>query len=172
MNYQIIGFDEKKKPINKHLVNNFFCISFKEKNRIFKICKKYNVISLFAFSTDAPLNIISQINKKLKLSGYKEKDVNLIKNKNNFRNFLKKKLNINTPNLKNEINFPVVCKPDEGSGSRGVFFCKNFDLLNKLLEKNKRFYKNKKILVEQFVPGIEYAVDGWIYKKKFIFCCL
>ncbi len=183
LNYKIIGFDENKKPVNKNLVDNFFCIPFKNKNKILNICKKYNVISLFAFSTDAPLNIISYINKKLKLSGYKERDVILIKNKNNFRKFLKEKLKVNTPkflflkklkieSIKKNMVFPIVCKPDVGSGSRGVFFCKNINLLNDLFEKNKEFYKKKNIMIEQFIPGTEYAVDGWIYKKNFIFCCL
>jgi len=183
LKYKIIGFDENKRPVNKNLVDKFYNISFKNKNKILNICKKYNVICLFAFSTDAPLNIISYINKKLKLSGYKERDIILVKNKNNFRNFLKEKLKINTPKflllknltietIKKNMALPIVCKPDEGSGSRGVFFCKNLNLLNDLFEKNKKFYKKKKILVEKFIPGIKYAVDGWIYKKSFIFFCL
>jgi len=171
LKYKIIGFDENKRPVNKNLVDKFYNISFKNKNKILNICKKYNVICLFAFSTDAPLNIISYINKKLKLSGYKERDIILVKNKNNFRNFLKEKLKINTPKflllknltietIKKNMALQIVCKSDEGSGSRGVFFCKNLNLLKYLFEKKKKFYKKKKILVEQFIPGIKYAVDG------------
>ena len=41
--------------------------------------------------------------------------------------------------------------------------------LKKLLNENKSFYKNKKILIEKYIPGIEYAVEGWVDDKKEIY---
>ena len=38
--------------------------------------------------------------------------------------------------------------------------------LSRLFKINQSFYKNKMILIEKFINGTEYAVEGWIYKKS------
>jgi hypothetical protein len=185
LNYKIVGFDEFPKPKNKKLVDIFFCVSFKKRKKILSICKKYNVSCLFAFSTDAPLKIISYINKKLKLSGYKSSNVNLILNKIKFRNFLQNKMKVKLPKFiflnnfkeqsfvnKKKIDFPIVCKPEIGSGSRGVFLAENLNDFKRIYSKNKCHYRRKKILIEKFIPGKEYAIDGWINNNNFIYGCL
>jgi hypothetical protein len=117
------------------------------------------------------------------LSGYKKKNIELISNKINLRKFFKSKMNLKSPNFlyyenttnietKTKIKFPIVCKPNIGSGSKGVFFTKKKSELSKLFQINKKFYKNKKILIEEFIDSNEFAVEGWIYRKKFIFGCL
>ena len=184
-NFYIIGFDENKNPSSKSEVHKFFKVSFLDYKRIMNICKKYNVKYLFAFSTDAPLNLIALLNKKLKLNGYTEDCVKLVNDKIKLRNFFEKKMNLSRPSffysknfknlpLKKINNFknPFVCKPSTGSGSRGVFMFKNKSQLLNLYKINQSFYKDKMILVEKFINGIEYAVEGWIYKKKFIYGCL
>ena len=67
---------------------------------------------------------------------------------------------------------PIVCKPNIGSGSKGVFFANDYLNFLKLFKENKSFYKNKKILIENFIQGTEYAIEGWIYNNKFILGCL
>lgn len=184
-NFYIIGFDESKNPFSKKDVNKFFNVSFLDYKKIEKICKKNNVRYLFAFSTDAPLNLIAFLNKKLNLSGYKEDCIKLVNDKIKLRNFFSKKMNLSKPsffyskNLKDlslkkiyRLNCPFVCKPSMGSGSRGVFMFENKNQLSRLFKINQSFYRNKMILIEKFINGTEYAVEGWIYKKKFIYGCL
>ena len=55
-------------------------------------------------------------------------------------------------------------KPSSGSGSKGVFYSKDISQFKKFFNKNKLFYKNKKILIEKYIPGVEYAVEGWVDK--------
>ena len=181
----IVGFDENNNPHSKKIVDKFFNISFSKINKIQKICKENKVKYLFAFSTDAPLSLISQLNQNLNLQGYKKKDVNLVTNKIKLRKFLKKKMNISKPGFNyfktfdeiskkrfDQFKKPIVCKPNIGSGSKGVFFAKNYINFLKLFHENKFFYNNKKILIENFIQGTEYAIEGWIYKSKFILGCL
>ncbi len=184
-NFFIIGFDEKNSPYSKKSVDKFFNVSFNNIKKIQKICKENKVKYLFAFSTDAPLNLISKLNENLKLQGYKKKDVNLISDKIKLRKFFKKKMKISQPKFNYFQNFdkiskkkfdkfkkPIVCKPNVGSGSKGVFFANNYSNFLELFKENKSFYKNKKILIENFIHGTEYAIEGWIYNNKFILGCL
>ena len=98
-NFYIIGFDESKNPFSKKDVNKFFNVSFLDYKKIEKICKKNNVRYLFAFSTDAPLNLIAFLNKKLNLSGYKEDCIKLVNDKIKLRNFFSKKMNLSKPSF-------------------------------------------------------------------------
>ncbi|WP_440918191.1 ATP-grasp domain-containing protein, partial [Candidatus Pelagibacter sp.] len=123
--------------------------------------------------TEVSLSTISFINKKL---GDKNNNIDLIQNKFKLRNLLKKNF-LATPNYLsyktaynvNKIGFPLVSKPFYGAGSRGVFLARNNNEFKKLLNENKSFYKNKKILIEKYIPGIEYAVEGWVDDKKEIY---
>ncbi len=183
--FRIIGFDEKKNPYSINYVDKLYKVSFLDIKKIQNICTKNNVQYLFAFNTDAPLRLISILNQKLKLNGYKERNIKLISDKIKLRKFFKLKMNLHTPKYfyfnkfdeikKNKIKkliFPIVCKPNVGSGSRGVFLANNFKDLSRLFKINKKFYKANKILLEQFINKKEYAVEGWAYKKKFYFGCL
>ena len=182
-NFNIIGFDEQKNPYSKKSVDIFYCVSFLNKKKIKNICLKNNVKHLFSFNTEAPLNLISKLNKNLNLSGYNNKDVELITDKIKLRTFLKSKMKLKKPKFlfyknfseiqkKKIIKFPIVCKPNIGSGSRGVFLARNYNELIELFKINRDFYNTQKILLEEFINSKEYAVEGWIYKKKFIFGCL
>lgn len=184
-NFYVIGFDEKKNPFSKSNVDKFFKVSFLDYIKIENICKKNKIRYLFSFSTDAPLHLISVLNKKLNLNGYTESCVSLVSDKIKLRNFFEEKMKLPKPSffyLDNKKDFSkkkikdlkriYVCKPNIGSGSRGVFMFEGKKQFLKLFQLNKSFYKNKMILIEKFIDGTEYAVEGWIYKKKFIFGCL
>ncbi len=183
-NFKIIGFDEQKYPYSRKSVDIFYHIPFTNRAKIQNICLKHKVRNLLSFNTEAPLNLISKLNENLNLSGYRNKDIELITDKIKLRNFFKSKMNLEKPkflsfknfneicNKKKLLKFPIVCKPNFGSGSRGVFLAKNFSELEKLFQVNKKFYFTQKILLEEFINSNEYAVEGWIYKKQFIFGCL
>ncbi len=66
-----------------------------------------------------------------------------------------------------EINFPVVVKPLQLSGSRGVIRTDNEDEFIQAWERARRIVlreggsvENGKLLVEQYLPGIEVALEG------------
>ena len=55
-------------------------------------------------------------------------------------------------------------KPSSGSGSKVYFYSKDISQFKEIFNKNKLFYKNKKDLIEKYIPGVEYAVEGWVDK--------
>lgn len=61
-----------------------------------------------------------------------------------------------------EVKFPCVVKPVSGSGSKGVFYVKEKNVLFELLEKSSKDSNITEILIEEFVPGIEYSLEGLV----------
>src|SRR5699024_6995272 len=67
-----------------------------------------------------------------------------------------------------DIKYPVLVKPADGSGDRGVFICKNKSELIEGYKKALDFSESKEILVERYIDGKEVTVfytlqDGNVY---------
>jgi hypothetical protein len=84
--------------------------------------------------------------------------------------------------LKNEIDliqfievygYPVIIKPRKAYGSIETYVLKNQKDLEKLLKNKDVFdeFQNEKFLVEVFINGDMYYVDGLIYQGEIVFIC-
>ena len=65
--------------------------------------------------------------------------------------------------IDNKIVFPILVKPSDSSGSRGITICNNKEELNKAIEYAKSFSAEKKIVVERYLTGKE-ATVFWLFK--------
>src|SRR5699024_1303127 len=68
----------------------------------------------------------------------------------------------------NDIKYPVLVKPADGSGARGVFICNDSNELKVKYREALNYSQSKNILVERYVDGKEVTVfylldDGEIY---------
>ena len=179
--YFIIGFDEDKLCPGKKYVKKFYHLGLNNKKEIINICKREKVLFAVSFCTEFFLKLSNEINSKIN----KQSDLKIVKKISNKKickneinksdpSILPKFLLINKKNYKKPIFkklLPVVIKPIYGSGSKGVTYCKTQKNLIEIFKNNKKLY-GKDALVEKYISGIEYAIDGWVYKKEFKFCCL
>jgi biotin carboxylase len=62
--------------------------------------------------------------------------------------------------------FPLVVKPPDSSGSRGVSVVNSLDELEEKINKAAVFSKNKKIIIEEFIDGTEFTVEVKAEKGK------
>lgn len=65
-----------------------------------------------------------------------------------------------------EIGFPVVVKPVDNAGSRGVSKINKIEDIEKAYRSAKEFSREGSLLIEEFMDGEEVAVDAFIYKKR------
>lgn len=67
-------------------------------------------------------------------------------------------------------DFPVIVKPRDNSGSRGVFFCRSFKELESVVSEVSRHTKKNTILVEEYIAGQEYSIESlhWHGKTKVV----
>ena len=56
-----------------------------------------------------------------------------------------------------DISFPVLTKPVDNSGQRGIFVCQDRDELKRLYETSLQFSQSKNVMVEEYVQG-DYTV--------------
>ena len=167
----VFGFDADPNALSKNYVDNFYNIDFKKKELIYKICKKNKISKVLSFNAEASMKSILWINDKLENT--KSTNKYIILDKIKLRSHLKRNkfptpkfLSLKTMHLAKNSNFPAVIKPSSGSGSKGVFYSKNISQFKKLFQKNIIHYKGKNILFEEYIPGPEYAVEGWVDKSS------
>jgi biotin carboxylase len=112
------------------------------------------------------------------------KSVELLTNKDKFRSFLAKH-NFNTPKAKGystikqaikeieEFKLPVIIKPVDSSGSKGVSKFTNATDLKSKIEYALSFSRVKRIIIEEFVEkfGYQVAGDGFSVNGKLVFRC-
>lgn len=167
----IYGFDNNEKAHSRKFIDKFFNIDINEKEKILKICRKNNIKKIISFNSEATMFTTLWINDKLE----KKNSINKFRvlNKIKLREHLKKNgfpvpkfSYLKSINLVKKTYFPAVVKPSSGSGSKGVFYSKNYNQFRNLFNQNKYFYNKKNILIEKYIPGIEYAVEGWVTKNK------
>jgi carbamoylphosphate synthase large subunit len=62
---------------------------------------------------------------------------------------------------------PVIIKPLDSQGSRGIYACYSEGVIRKYYEDSRRFSSNGKVIAEKLARGTEFFVEGMAYDGKF-----
>lgn len=119
-------------------------------------------------SSDFPVRVVAKVCKALKLKGPTIKasiictDKFLIREHLFHNNFNTPSYKIINSNLDENIDllYPLVIKPVDSSGSRGV---KRIDSINDLLtsiNESKTFSRSSTVILEEFISGNEYSIEA------------
>jgi carbamoyl-phosphate synthase large subunit len=65
-----------------------------------------------------------------------------------------------------DFEYPVIVKPRDNSGSRGVKLCRTKEELEQSMTEALEYSKLDSVLVEEFIDGPEYSIEGLHYDGK------
>lgn len=68
----------------------------------------------------------------------------------------------------NRIGYPVMIKPVDSSGSRGVLKIINDEEMRTSFDYAKRFSNKRTVIVEKFIEGVEYLADGFAMNYEYV----
>lgn len=164
--------------------DKFYLVSTTDKNAVLEVAKNEKVDGVLAYASDPAAPTAAYVAEKLGLSGSPYDSVEILCNKDRFRKFLADN-GFCTPKAKgysnvqsalsdirnNFFNMPVIVKPVDSSGSKGVGRVDNFDEACEKLEYAMSFSRGKRIIVEEFVEkyGYQIAGDGLSVDGKLVF---
>lgn len=165
----------------KKLSDKSFMVSCTDVDAVVDLCKKEHIDGVFTGYTDSLLPSTEEICRKLHVPFWgNAENIDMCINKQLFKIACEKsdvpvvpwKL-VNAENYKSElkdIQAPVVFKPVDNSGSRGVFKCyKNEDLIQ-TCEHSMEYSKSKEILVEKLMDSHnEFSAYYMLYQGKYYF---
>ena len=184
MGYYTILCDYLKDNPGQNFCDKFYLASTTDKEKILEIAEKEKIDGIVAYASDPAAPTAAYVANKLNLPGNPFESVEILCNKDKFREFLRQN-DFCCPNSKgydnlteaeNDIakgvfSFPVLVKPVDSSGSKGVSKILNSDDVFDKLQNAMKFSISKKIIIEEYVEkyGYQVAGDGLSVDGKLVF---
>jgi biotin carboxylase len=168
-----------------HEYSDEYCnVSIIDKEAVLEAAKKLNIDGIMSFACDPGVVTAAYVAEKLGLpSCGSYKSVSILQNKGKFRKFLADN-NFNVPVAKSYtsmndalhdvdmFNWPVIVKPTDSAGSKGVTRVDNPEELKESIEYAMKFSHCKEFIIEDFIlqhgfssDSDSFSVDG---ELKFI----
>ena len=130
----------------------------------------HKIIGAISFCSDKGISLAQKLNREFQCSPKLIFNSDNATNKINQRNLWKRR-NIPQPEFQSftnpqeaivfgtSVTFPIVIKPSDSSGSRGVTIVSHADEVKGAVEYAFKFSTSGKIIVEDFIDGLEYTVE-------------
>lgn len=164
--------------------HEFHNVSTTDKDAILKLAKELKVDGIVAYASDPAAPTQTYVANKLGLPSNPYESVEILARKDLFRDFLKKH-NFLVPksnsfyrledakNWIDELTFPIIVKPVDSSGSKGVTKVVKKEDIQNAFEYALIFSREKKIVLEEFFvrDGYQIAGDGFVVNGELVFRC-
>lgn len=182
MGFETHVFAWKDGSIGEKTADFFYPISITEKEEILEVCKKINPEAVVSIASDLANITVNYICRKLGLITNSENSLLISTNKFAMRTALKQN-NIPTPrfyeiencnDLNNNLNisFPVIVKPTDRSGSRGITKLNSYDGIERAVTEAIDNSFERKAIIEEYIEGMEYSCECISYDGEHTFLAI
>ncbi len=173
MGLYTIGIDPAADATCKYEVDAFEIVGGQDYEGTCAVVEKYSIDAIVTAATDKPLVMMARIAEKYGFPFYSVETAQWSTDK--FQ--MKKRFELGgiphaqgrlISNVKESegLVFPVIVKPRDNSGSRGVKLCRNNEELNACIEEALENSKLDTVLVEEFIEGPEYSIESLHHDGK------
>ncbi|MCR5122820.1 MAG: carbamoyl-phosphate-synthetase [Ruminococcus sp.] len=143
----------------KAVADEAYDISWTDYDALEKLCREKHIDGCLAGFSETRIKILTEICRRMGFYCYTDgADLESICNKNNFRDFCIEN-GIPVPrhyNRSDEIeSFPVIVKPVDNAGSRGIRLCRSKEEMLAAFEASSRLSTNGDAVIEEFLDGDE-----------------
>lgn len=159
----------------------FHPISIVEKEEILKVCRQLKICGICSIASDLAIITVNYIADKMGLVG--NSMISTMKSTNKYlmriafeengdpspKSILVNKI-VDLSRL--ELEYPIIVKPTDRSGSRGIYKLETFKGLEEAVQVAMFESFEKKVLIEEFVEGQEYSVEHISYHGQHYFLAL
>lgn len=181
----VITVDYLPNNIGHKASHQYVNCSTADREGVLQAAKRLHIDGICTFSSDVAIPTVGYVCDNLGLPGVPCHVAETMSNKHLFRAFIRKH-NLASPHFvvgKNfeevnagmkDLHFPVVFKPVDSSGSRGVTKLEEIHSNSAYLafERAKGFSRSQMVCVEEFLEGIEVGGDGIIMDGHFAFIAI
>ena len=173
MGLYTVGIDPCEDAVCKNEVDAFEVVGGQDYEGTLAIARKYNVAAVVTAATDKPLVMMARIAQELKLKFYSEETAIWSTDKFQMKQrFMEGRIPcargriIKNAEDAKDLDFPLILKPRDNSGSRGVILCRNIDELATAMNETLQYTRMDNVLVEEFIEGSEYSIESLHYNGK------
>ena len=170
MGVYVITCDYLPDNIGHQYADEYHNVSIIEKDKVLALAKELRIDGIISFATDPGVVVAAYVAEKLGLPGCPYESVKILQNKDKFRAFLREN-GFNAPmsmgfdtkeavyeSLK-EFSFPVIVKPVDSAGSKGVTRVDELKHLDNALTEAFDHSLSGRIIIEDFLEKVGNSSD-------------
>ena len=141
--------------------DEFYLISTTNKEAVLQVAREREINGIVAYSSDPAAPTAAYVSEKLGLPGIPFEIAESFCNKNLFRKYLEKNgfnvpkcvelTPVSEPNAISGLSFPIIIKPTDSSGSKGVTVLDNADAFIRARDYAAEISRNKVLIAEEFI---------------------
>lgn len=167
------------------LADEYYNVSTTDKDAVLNLAIKLKPDIVYAYASDPAAPVASYVTEKLGLTGNPYNCVRILTEKDLFRNLLKNQglncpKNVTVNDHKNafekirDLSFPIIVKPTDSSGSKGVTLIKRPNQISDAIKYAFKFSRSKRAILEEYIDNSNGDLhgDGFVLDGKLVFCCL
>ncbi len=153
----------------------FYPISIREKEEILEECRKIGIDGIISIASDLAMETVNYVAEKMGLPGNTIEATSISTNKH----LMRKAFEANgDPSPRSilvdsatdidsiDLEFPMIVKPTDRSGSRGVHKVQDRSQLRNAIFRAREYSFENKAVVEEFVEGDEYSIEYMSYEGE------
>ena len=169
----VVGIDPCEDAFCKDDVDAFEVVGGQDFEGTCAVVEKYDIDAIVTAATDKPLVMMARIAEKY---GFPFFSVDTARWSTDKYQMKQRFLEGDVPCAKgrlvksveetDDMVFPVIVKPRDNSGSRGVKLCRTSEELIASMDEALEYSKLDSVLVEEFIEGQEYSIEGLHYDGK------
>ena len=162
--------------------DEYYNVSTTDLDGVLELSRRLEIDGIIAYASDPAAPTAAYVAEKLGLPGNPYESVKICTEKDLFRAFLKEH-GFNCPQAQgyrtyeeayaeiDRFTFPVMVKPVDSSGSKGVVKIYNKGELRAAVEEALSYSRGKRFIVEEFIvkKGYQVSGDGFSYNGKLVF---
>lgn len=164
--------------IGEKTADYFYPISIVEKEQILEICRVIKPDGIISIASDLAIITVNYVAEELGLVGNGMISSMLSTNKHLMRNAFEE---MGLPSPKSvkvtsvsgidlsSLDFPLIVKPTDRSGSRGIFKVENHSQFERAIRSATAESFEKKVLIEEFAEGDEFSIEYVSFKGSHFF---
>lgn len=167
--------------VGERTADYFYPISITEKEEILEKCKEIKPDGIISIASDLASITVNYVAEHLGLPGNGMESARIATNKYLMRKAFEKQGDPSPKNYRSDelnekviadLQFPLIVKPVDRSGSRGISKINSVDELADAMKIAEKLSFEKKAIIEEFVEGQEYSVEYISYHGKHSFLAL
>ena len=173
MGLYTVGIDPCEDATCRGDVDAFEVVGGQDYEGTCAVVEKYGIDAIVTAATDKPLVMMARIAKKYGFPFYSVETAQWSTDK--FQ--MKQRFELgDVPHARGclvksveetaDMVYPVIVKPRDNSGSRGVKLCRTKEELEQSMAEALEYSKLDSVLVEEFIEGPEYSIEGLHYDGK------
>ncbi|ELA7156564.1 ATP-grasp domain-containing protein [Vibrio parahaemolyticus] len=159
--------------------DKFECINITDKDAVLDYASRNNIDIIYSIGSDVAMPTATFVSEKLgKPCFVSYETAKVCNNKNEFREKLKNCYgavpfqvlkNAEDINLSSNLRFPLIVKPVDSQGQRGVGTAHNINEVKTLFYTALTYSRSKKVIIEEKIQGEEISVNVYLHNGELVF---